>query len=552
MSAKRSRSAWTGALLTAALSAGALTGTTAQALGGDSAASGASSFTAKIDIGSGTRACSGTLINNQWLITAASCFADDPAQATSLPAGTPKLKSTATIGRTDLTSTSGEVRDITQLIPRTDRDLVLAKLSAPVFGLSFLHPATSAPITGEALKGAGYGRTKDVWVPDTLHSAAFTSGVVEPTALGIDGTPVCKGDTGAPVIREKNGRPELAAIVTNSWQGGCLGSDPAETRTGAQASRVDDIRAWITENTASTLNVWNLQMIAKTSTGLYHGMRDSNGDWSTFGDVQKNAGTIQDVKFAADAAIKGKNYVFAVGGDGHLYEANRRPTGGWEAFRDLTSELGSKPGLTRVAVTSTGTGLALIGLADGRVYHATQGADEVWTKWGDVTNKMGILGNATQVTVAQTSSGQTQVGVAADGKAYHAIRNSDGTWSDHWGSVSGLDTGLTSKVNGMSFAGVAGDLQIVLTSATGEKKHAIRTANGSWSKFGDLGDELGRDTTVGVDATAVNGEFQAAVVTADGKIKHTLRHANGKWDATEQVVGYPGTPQSVALTGSTV
>ncbi|WP_329443184.1 trypsin-like serine protease [Streptomyces canus] len=537
------------ALLATVAAAGALTAPTAQATAGDPVADGTSTYTARIDVG-GVRACSGTLINNQWMVTAASCFTDDPTQATTLLAGAPKLKSTATIGRTDLSTTAGEVRDITQLIPRTDRDLVLAKLSAPVYGLSFLHPATTAPVAGEALKGAGYGRTKDTWVPNTLHTAAYTAGTVEATGLGIDGTSVCKGDTGGPVLREKDGRPELAAIVTNSWQGGCLGTDPAETRTGATASRVDDIRAWITENTASTLNVWNLQMLTKTTTGLYHAMRNSNGDWTGFGDVQKIAGTIQDVEFAADAAIKGKNYVFAVGGDGHLYEASRRSTGGWEAFRDLTAELGDKPGLTRAAVTSTGTGLALIGLANGRIYHAVQGADEVWTKWGDVTAKVGILGNATQVTVAQTSSGQTQVGVAADGKAYHVIRNSDGTWGDHWGAVSGLDTGLTSKVNGMSFASVAGELQIVLTGVTGEKKHAIRDAAGTWSKFGDLGDELGRDTTVGVDATAVNGEFQTAVVTADGKIKHTLRHANGKWDATEQVGGIPGTPATVALTGS--
>ncbi|MFD5407045.1 S1 family peptidase [Streptomyces griseorubiginosus] len=549
MSGKRSRTTWAAALLTATVSAaGTLTGTSAQALDGDAAESGASNFTAKIDVGDGTRACSGTLINNQWMITAASCFADDPAQATSLPAGAPKLKSTATIGRTDLTTATGEVRDITQLIPRTDRDLVLAKLSAPVYGMSFLHPATSAPEAGETLKGAGYGRTKDTWVPDTLHSAAFTSKTVEATTLGIDGTPVCKGDTGAPVFREKNGRPELAAIATNSWQGGCLGTDPAETRTQAQASRVDDIRSWITENTASTLSIWNTQMLAKTSTGLYHGMRNSNGDWTSFGDVQKAAGTITDIAYAADAAIKGKNYIFAVGGDGHVYEANRRPTGGWDAFRDLTSELGTKPAFTKVAVTSTGPGLALIGLSGGKVYHATQDADEKWSKWGDVTNLLGPLDDITQVTTGQTTGGDTQIGVVSGTKAYHAIRHSDGTWSK-WGHINQTATNI-GPVNGMAFAGIGGDLQVVLTNSTGGIKHGIRAADGSWSAFGSLNSKLGADTMISVGAAAVSGEFQTAVVTPDGKIKHTLRHSNGKWDATEQVIGYPGTPQSVALTGS--
>ncbi|MFC9624842.1 trypsin-like serine protease, partial [Streptomyces sp. NPDC056930] len=253
-------------LLAAAAAAGALT-TPAQAVIGDAVADDTYTFTAKIDVG-GVRACSGTLLNNQWMVTAASCFTEDPAQFASLPAGAPALKSTATIGRTNLIGTTGEVRQITQLIPRTDRDLVLAKLDSPVYGVSFLHPATTAPTAGEALKGTGYGRTKDTWVPDQLHIGMFTAGTVEATAIGIDGTPICKGDTGAPVFREKDGRPELAAIASRSWQGGCLGSD--ETRTGAVASRVDDIRAWITENTASTLNNWNLQMLTRTSTGLYH------------------------------------------------------------------------------------------------------------------------------------------------------------------------------------------------------------------------------------------------------------------------------------------
>ncbi|RYJ29630.1 putative secreted esterase [Streptomyces sp. L-9-10] len=548
MTRRHPRAAWAAALLTAVVTAGALTGPPAQALAGDAATGGAYAFTAKIDIG-GVRACSGTLINNQWLITAASCFTDDPAQAAALPTGPPARKSTATIGRTDLTGTTGEVRDIVELITRQDRDLVLAKLATPVYGIAPLRPTATASTEGEALKGAGYGRTKDTWIPDSLHTAAFVTGQIQDTAVSIDGTPVCKGDTGAPVFREKDGRLELVAVASTSWQGGCVGSE--ETRTGAVASRVDDIRTWIRESTASTLNVWKLQMVTKTSSGLYHAMRDSNGDWTGFGDVQKVAGTIEDVKFAADAAISGKNYVFALGGNGHLYQANRRATGGWEAFRDLTDEIGAKPGLTRVAVTSTGKGLALIGLADGRIYHTVQDSSEKWSKWGDVTAKLGTLGNATQVTTAQTSGGETHVGVVADKKAYHAIRQADGTWSESWGRVSNLPTGLDS-INGMAFAGTGSDLQIGLSSPTGDIKHAIRAGTGSWSTFGNLSTKLGpHQPSISIDAAAVNGEFQTVIVTTDGKIRHALRHTDGTWDAADEPTGYPGTPIMAAITGST-
>ncbi|MFE2498422.1 trypsin-like serine protease [Streptomyces scopuliridis] len=548
MISRRPRAARTAALLAAVVAAGVLSGPPAQALAGDTATDGAYGFTAKIDIG-GVRACSGTLINNQWLISAASCFVDDPAQASSLPAGAPARKSTATIGRTDLTSTSGEVRQIVDLVPRQDRDLVLAKLATPVYGIAPLRPAATAPTEGEVLKGAGYGRTKDTWIPDRLHTAAFTTGPVQDTAVNIDGTPVCKGDTGAPAFREKDGRLELVAVASASWQGGCVGSD--ETRTGAVASRVDDIRTWIRESTASTLNVWKLQMVTKTSSGLYHAIRDSNGDWTGFGDVQKVAGTIEDVKFAADAAISGKNYVFALGGDGHLYQANRRATGGWEAFRDITPEIGAKAGLTRVAVTSTGTGLALIGLADGRIYHTVQDSAEKWGKWGDATAKLGTLGNATQVTTSQTSGGETHVGVVADNKAYHAIRQADGTWGEAWGRVSNLPTGLDS-INGMAFAGTGSNLQIALSSPTGDIKHAIRASSGSWGTFGNLSGKLApHQPAISVDAAAVNGEFQTAIVTTDGKIKHALRHTDGTWDAADEPTGYPGTPTMAAITGST-
>ncbi|MFJ5223447.1 trypsin-like serine protease [Streptomyces sp. NPDC088400] len=548
MTSRRPRATRVTALLTALVTAGILAGQSAQALGGDPAPDGVHAFTAKIDIG-GVRACSGTLINNQWLITAASCFADDPAEATSLPTGPPARKSSATIGRTDLTGTTGHVRDIVHLVPRQDRDVVLAKLATPVPGIAPLRPTTTAPVAGESLKGTGYGRTKDTWVPDQLHTGAFTAGQVQDTTVSIDGTPLCKGDTGAPTFREKDGLLELVSVVSRSWQGGCLASK--ETRTGAIAGRVDDIRTWIRESTASTLTAWKLQMVTKTTSGLYHSMRDSNGDWAGFGDVQKVAGTVEDVKFAADAAISGKNYVFAVGGDGHVYQANRRPTGGWEAFRDLTSEIGAKPGLTRLAVTSTGKGLALIGLADGRIYHATQDPDEKWSKWGDVTAKLGVLGNATQVTTSQTSGGETHVGVVADNKAYHAIRQADGTWSDSWGRISNLPTGLDS-INGMAFAGIGAELQIVLTSPTGAMKHATRAAGGSWSTFGNLNGKLGDPApAVSVDAAAVNGEFQTAVVSTDGRIRHGLRHSNGTWDAPDEPTGYPGTATMAAITGST-
>ncbi|MFI1796470.1 S1 family peptidase [Streptomyces sp. NPDC020379] len=217
-------------------------------------------FTAKLDIGSqidGQRSCSAALVAPQWLVTAASCFADNPAQSLKVPAGAPKLKTTATIGRSDLTRETGSVADVVELVPRDDRDLVMAKLAAPVAGVAPASLGFNAPVNGEDLWVTGYGRTKDEWVPDRLHYAKFTVGAVKDATVGLvgksDGAAVCQGDTGGPAFRNMNGRFELVGINSRSWQGGCFGADEKETRTGAIDTRVDDIAGWIQQTSSRDL-----------------------------------------------------------------------------------------------------------------------------------------------------------------------------------------------------------------------------------------------------------------------------------------------------------
>ncbi|MEV7688350.1 trypsin-like serine protease [Streptomyces bungoensis] len=201
-------------------------------------------FTARLDIGAGTKACSATLIAPQWLATASSCFADNPAASVKIPAGAPKLKTTATIGRTDLTTTDGVVRDVVQLVPRDDRDLVLARLSAPVTGISLPGIATAAPAKDAAVSVTGYGRTKDEWAPLKLHGETFQVDQVNTTDFavhGATGAAICGGDSGAPVFTSAG----LLGIASRSDQGGCFGTDPAQTSTSGVVTRTDDIADWV-------------------------------------------------------------------------------------------------------------------------------------------------------------------------------------------------------------------------------------------------------------------------------------------------------------------
>ncbi|MGX9924036.1 trypsin-like serine protease [Streptomyces sp. NPDC002248] len=223
----------------------------ASATTGAEARDGARSFTVRLDIGKGTRGCSGVLVDAQWVLTARSCFADNPATSIDIPAGAPALRTTATVGRTDLTTGTGEVREVVQLVPRTDRDVTLARLDKPVAGVAPVTVGTRQPSAGETLTAAGFGRTKTEWAPLRLHTATLGIDAVQSQDIsfhGQDGQALCAGDTGGPLLRESGGNAELVGINSRSYQGGCFGIEATETRSDGISSRVADLGDWIAKN----------------------------------------------------------------------------------------------------------------------------------------------------------------------------------------------------------------------------------------------------------------------------------------------------------------
>ena len=428
MTAKSSRAVWTTGLLAAITAATSLvTAPPTSALSGTDAQNATYAFTAKINVAD-HQACSGVLVDPQWVLTAASCFADGGKPA---PAGKPALKTTVTVGRTDLTGTGGAVEDAVELVPRADRDVVMVKLAHLALGVTPVKLAASGPAAGEQLTATGFGRTKTEWVPDKLHSAAFTVASVAGGDVSLDGpaeATVCQGDAGGPALRVNNGVPELVAINSRSWQGGCLGIDPNENRTGAVDVRVDDLADWIRQTALHDQGDITGDGIADlfgvTSDGGMHvypgdaakGLSGEDLSWFAVGPWQYSFSNVR-LLAKGDFNGDGKAEVMAVWDDGtlHLYDGKFHPTtpssnfpttsvpvtyGGssWSTVRLLTAGDFDGDGIADLmAVWNDGTLHFYKGKGDGQI-----------EPWKQVT-----YGGSTWTTVRQLSAGDfTGNGVA--------------------------------------------------------------------------------------------------------------------------------------------
>ncbi|MFH8890444.1 trypsin-like serine protease, partial [Streptomyces sp. NPDC017949] len=288
MSAFRPRTARiSGLLVTAtAVAAGLVPAGSAHAVSGPEAAAGQHAPVVKLNIGdeANGRGCTGAIVDASWVLTAASCFAATPG--TTVPAGAPALKTTVTLG-------DGRRVDVSELVPRTDRDVVLARLATPAGGTARIKQATAAPAAGADLTAVGFGRTKTEWAPGKAHTGAFTLNTSNATTLTITGKgtdSICKGDTGGPLL---NAAGELVGVNSRSWQGGCLGTDPAESRTGAVSVRTDDLGGWIEETVRRSIAQRDLNgdgrsdavMVyhqADGSIGFYSSLAKADGGFNEF------------------------------------------------------------------------------------------------------------------------------------------------------------------------------------------------------------------------------------------------------------------------------
>jgi hypothetical protein len=489
----------------AVAAAGVLAAPPAQAVVGPAAADQARSFTTRLAVGGTERACSAALVDAHWVLTAASCFADDLTNPTAPAAGAPKKATTATIGRPDSTTTTGQVRTVVELVPRTDRDLVLARLDKPVTDITPVELATTAPTTGEGLISAGFGRTNDEWSPLRMHTGSFSSDGVQGTELNVTGqhgNAICAGDAGGPLLREKDGRAQLVAINSRSWQAGCFGSDPSETRTNAVGSRVDDVADWVAKNRLATMH------------------RD-----------------ITNVVTSADFNADGRPDVAAVLKDGNLHAFYTAPDGSLRYGRELWKHDGSWRNKARIfggdfngdgmadiaAINTTGFLDLYTGTAGGQLGGAVRmWQDESWGKFPNIARHRAA--NWTRdglVTVAPSGrlyaypTGANGVLTGSRTEVWH-----DDSWNKKLISTSDFNSDRRNDIAAISQKGA---LDLYTGNTAGTFAYAgLMWPDPSWGSFPVImGGDFNGDGKA--DIAAINSTGGLYLYPGDGKGKLTAR-----------------------------
>ena len=250
-----------GAAFVAAVASAAIVGSTGTAnaiANGTPVPDGRYSFSAKLTMTGipnpdGTTrdsACSGALIAPQWIVTAGHCFHDVNGNRVSGP--TP-YTTTATVGRTDLSSTGGHVVAVVEVRQAPRGDVALGRLAGPVTDITPLPMAAAAPKAGAILRMTGWGATSSVDPVPVTHLMTGQVKVkrVNGTSVLVVGyapapnTSACLWDSGAPYFSESSGG--TAALVSVESDGPACPHSQEETTT-----RIDRNAEWIRQTIAQS------------------------------------------------------------------------------------------------------------------------------------------------------------------------------------------------------------------------------------------------------------------------------------------------------------
>jgi hypothetical protein len=229
-----------------------------------------------------------------------------------------------------------------------------------------------------------------------------------------------------------------------------------------------------------------------------------------------------------------------VGAGQTLLHSIRRSDGTWPPFAVIDTGLTST--IQRVVAANVGGQLqVVIQTLGGAISHAARASNGTWTAFGDVETQAGQLRNwgsfVIDVAGAGFANGQLQVLASTNETIVHTVRRADGTWT-RWADVIDRTGNPGSNFGSFSIsAAAAGNDLHLLVLNTGVPFHALRSADGSWTRFGNVFGQTGDPGSVAMMAAtgyASGGQMLFAVRTIANstnaeRTMFTIRGADGAW-----------------------
>lgn len=255
---------------------------------------------------------------------------------------------------------------------------------------------------------------------------------------------------------------------------------------------------------------------------LLYAMQNSNGTWPDWTRIYRRSGTISHV---VAANVAGQLHVVItgpwIGNRATILHSVKQSNGQWSAFGDLTAFAGD-PGARNsyhLAVAGTPSGLLHV-LVDGplaqgreRINHTVRWTDGSWSTWGSIVGDTGRPWSSDNPAWGPNKLTAAAVGddvhllFENNGVVYHTIRHTDGNWLPfgNMSNATGLNRYDFAKLSATGFAGNGNLLVAGVHSPANDLRYTIRRANGSWDWWTSTRDKPG-DNVSDISDMFVAGE----------------------------------------------